>query len=230
MDKRLTSTSFNALGLTSSSNLAGQSIPEGQAPAPAQGSREGSQGDKTSLKSVQEGVDEEDMTLAERRALVQRQSSLPIQTVDPSPRPRHYSQQAESTFIPHAAAFQQANASAPRPPKPVRLSSQGPAVYDSHQPRRASSHNATKQAQNWSAWRSSNAIAQNSRHHFVTGDNQIDMLRAAYHQDQREKTTAQQRQQAKQEKIDQAMRMGAMNDAHRNALAKMQANANKKAE
>ncbi|KAF2159868.1 hypothetical protein M409DRAFT_70758 [Zasmidium cellare ATCC 36951] len=221
MDRRVTTTSFMTLPNASAAGLpATTSEGSGQ----AQGSREGSQNDKTSLRSIPEPADPEDMTLAERKALVQRQSSMPL----PS-KPRHLSQQPqpEPQFIPHATTFAQANASAPRPPKPVRLSTGGTALYDSHQPQRTSTHNATKQAQNWSAWRSSNAIAQTSRTPYVVGDQQMDMLRAHRRQSEQDARAKEEREKKKQERIDAHMRMGGMNEAHRNILSKMQMEANR---
>ncbi|KAK4501203.1 hypothetical protein PRZ48_007010 [Zasmidium cellare] len=221
MDKRVTTTSFMTLPNTST---AGPTATTSEGSGQAQGSREGSQNDKTSLRSIPEPADPEDMTLAERKALVQRQSSMPL----PS-NPRHLSQQqpAPEQFIPHAATFAQANASAPRPPKPVRLSTTGPALYDSHQPQRASSHNATKQAQNWSAWRTSQITTQASRNPYVVGDQQMDMLRAHRRQSEQDARAKEEREKKKQERMDVHMRMGGMNEAHRAVLSRMQGQANK---
>lgn len=225
VDNRLTSTSFMTLP------DAGQVPPPSEGSGQAQGSREGSLGEKTSLRSIPEPADAEDMTLTERKALVQRQSSAPLSPpadIVARPPPHRISTQPEP-FIPHAATFQQANASAPRPPKPVRLSTAGPALYDSHQPQRASSHNANKQAQNWSAWRSSNAVATTSRTPYVVGDQQMDMLRAHRRQSELDARAKEMHAKQKQEKIDAHMRMGGMNEAHRAYMKKMQKEANEKA-
>jgi hypothetical protein len=221
VDNRLTSTSFMTLPDASA-------VPE--ANGQVQGSSEGSQGDKTSLRRIPEPADPEDMTLAERKALVQRQSFAPLPPkADNVTRPPPFRQSTQpEQFIPHAALFQQANASAPRPPKPVRLSTTGPALYDSHQPQRASSHNANKQAQNWSAWRSSNAVATTSRTPYVVGDQQMDMLRAHRRQSELDARAKELHAKQKQEKIDVHMRMGGMNEAHRAYMKKMQQQANEK--
>ncbi|EME81935.1 uncharacterized protein MYCFIDRAFT_211499, partial [Pseudocercospora fijiensis CIRAD86] len=108
-------------------------------------------------------------------------------------------------------------------PKPARISSSGTQqpIYDSHQPRRTS-HNANKQAMNWSAWLSSNAIATSSRNSYNHADSQMDMLRAARMQSEAETKAREQRKKEMQKQIDVHMRMGGMHDRHREVLARMQ--------
>ncbi|EMF11677.1 uncharacterized protein SEPMUDRAFT_45354 [Sphaerulina musiva SO2202] len=95
-------------------------------------------------------------------------------------------------------------------------------LYDSHQPRRASSHNVVKQALNWNQWRDSTAQAGAQRSPIVTSDAHGDMLRAARIQAEAEAKRKELLLKRKQEQMDQHMRMGGLHDAHRAALARMQ--------
>lgn len=190
-----------------------------------------STGGKSSVTSVSDGagVDEEgeeDMTLAERKALVQRQALLAQENAVQAQIPLNARMSAmdlnnSMTQAPLINAI--SGARAIPSPEPVRLSPNGarPPIYDSHQPRRAS-HNANKQAMNWSAWRSSNAMVTNSRTSYTTADSQMDMLRAARMQTETEAKAREQRKKDIQEQIDAHMRMGGMHDRHREILSRMQ--------
>ncbi|CAK3936870.1 Hypothetical predicted protein [Lecanosticta acicola] len=227
LDNRLTTTSFMTPS-ASTPPLLEEDLTRG-----GESSQEGSQADHASSS----GKNEEDMTLAQRKALVQQQQQV-MQEGEDTIRPmnsRHVSQTISHLNMPTPAA-------SPPPPfqrspsglsmtKPIRMSSAGPSkpIYDSHQPHRTSSHNANKQAQNWSMWRSSNAVANTSRQPILYSDSQMEMLRAARMQRENEARAKEEQKRAKQEQIDAHMRMGGMNDAHRAAIARMQGEANKKA-
>ncbi|KXS96313.1 hypothetical protein AC579_9183 [Pseudocercospora musae] len=182
----------------------------------------GSTGEKSSVTSLSDGnvIGEEgaeDMTLAERKALVQQQAILSHQNARMSAQDLRNSMMTTPLVnaIPGSSTFPA--------PKPVRLSSAGTQqpIYDSHQPRRTS-HNANKQAMNWSAWRSSNAIVADSRLSYNNADSQMDMLRAARVQSEVEAKAREQRKKELQEQIDAHMRMGGMHDRHREVLSRMQ--------
>lgn len=231
LDNRLTTTSF----MTPNSSTPAL-IEEGRAMENS-GSHDGSQqGDQASFI----GKNEEDMTLAERKAMVQqqqRQSSYEEGQDTIRPMASRHVSQTYSQMPP----VQEGTATPPPPllhrlssakeTKPLRMSSTGASkpLYDSHQPRRASSHNANKQAMNWSMWRSSNAVANTSRQPIMNTDSQMDMLRAARIQSDNEARAKEEQRKARQDQIDAHMRMGGMNDAHRAAIARMQGEANRKA-
>jgi hypothetical protein len=197
--------------------------------------------------------DDEDMTLAQRKALVQQQQqqqqeqqqqNFGYTNFEPAGRslsrqtsqafqPQHtMSRQGSQMFQQHSLSRQpsqqllQSLAEPNSPPRALRMSE---AMVDTHQPRRQSSHNFNKQAQNWSAWRSSTALDVMQQDPAITHNSQMDMLRAARNQAEAEAKQRQLEQQARQAQIDAHMRMGGMNDAHRAAMARMQGKANAQA-
>ncbi|UJO19428.1 uncharacterized protein CLAFUR5_06694 [Fulvia fulva] len=214
LDKRLTSTSF----MRPSTSLGINTPPKTLSHDSKDGSREGSlQSGKISASMDSTHIDDEDMTLAERKAFVQRQSQLQLQNAEIAARPLN-SRHASGYGFPQVT-----------PPRPVRISSQGgmQPLYDSHQPKRQSSHDVNKQAQNWNQWRASQQVANNYRNPYMVNDNQQDMLRAMRLQSVHEVKRQEHEKQVIQEQMDTHARMGGINDAHARALAKMQSKANK---
>lgn len=221
LDARLTTTSFMTPRID---------VPPG--PASPSSSRsitkpDGSQGNPSSNSSISDAAglpldasQDEDMTLSERKALVQRKSMLTLQ------------QQQQNAAAAHADSQQRRISSRNEIPDPYRTSLISPTkqqqirmsnpLYDSHQPRRASSHNVVKQALNWNQWRDSTAQAGAQRSPIVTSDAHGDMLRAARIQAEAEAKRKELLLKRKQEQMDQHMRMGGLHDAHRAALARMQ--------
>lgn len=223
LERRLTSTSFMmpsdstpAVGLSS---LPEDSLEEGV--LTGENSREGSQGgEQTSLSDrprLDSVTEEEDMTLAERKALVQQQQQQQQQAISPERPPTRLSRPPSQPVPVYSRAA-----------GPVRMSSSGshaaPApIYDSHQPRaHASAYQPTKAAQNWSQWRSSTAVASTARSPILETDSQMDMLRAYRAQTESQVKRRESERKRVQERMDAHMRMGGMNDAHRAALRKMQ--------
>ncbi|KAM3417633.1 hypothetical protein BST61_g5869 [Cercospora zeina] len=168
----------------------------------------------TAHPAVQE-LDEEDMTLAERKAHVKRQSSLaqPNASAADLTQYRRLSGMAEVPTNPWRS-------SVGLPPTNNRRMSNP--TYDSHQPQGYSSHDASKQAMHWSQWRNSATQGDQQRAPVVSSDNQMDMLRAARMQAEVEKRMREGRRRQVQAQMDQHMRMGGMNDVHQAALLRMQ--------
>lgn len=236
VDNRLTTTSF--MVPTTGSTPLRTSIKPATTSSSESSRQDGSQegGAKSSRTSVSEGdgrptpineKEEEDMTLAERKALVQQQAALAQQNASLAQMPLNARYSSQTPPNPHADMVSPLGMISP--PKAARLSSGGPhaPIYDSHQPRRMSSHNSTKQAMNWSAWRNSNGYAGSGRNTYMKADNQMDMLRHVRMQTENEAKIREQQRAQIQEQIDAHMRMGGMHDAHRAAMARMQGKANK---
>jgi hypothetical protein len=219
VENRLTTTSF----MTPAPH-----IYEARTPTPSSpdGHRpdESSQGDQSSNTSITDDdrsipkLSGEDMTLAERKALVQQQSHINLRSAAAADR---HSQARGSMVTPERSLV----------PKPARISALNPnaPLYDSHRPHRIASHDSTKQAMNWSQWRSSTNPHTGQRPPYVNTDSQMDMLRAVRMQSEQEARAREREKKALQEQMDAHMRMGGMHDAHRAALAKMQGQANKTA-
>ena len=166
--------------------------------------------DSASVRAAQfvsepEELDEENMTLAQRKAMVQQQHREASVSSATSPRRRE-------TF-----------GAAPAP-------SQANLIYDSHQPKRSSTVDNAKKAHMLTAWRSSlaqDAIAKTaptmpddmSRHTMLSE------WRVAEMEQQRQAEIKAQRESV----MDAAMRTGQFHGAHRNAMRRMQAEANKQA-
>ncbi|KAF2212068.1 hypothetical protein CERZMDRAFT_90831 [Cercospora zeae-maydis SCOH1-5] len=164
--------------------------------------------------SVQE-VDEENMTLAERKAHVKRQSSL----AQPNASAADLTQHCRSSIIAEVPTNPWRSLVALPTTNNRRLSNP---IYDSHQPQGCSSHDASKQAMHWSQWRNSTTQGDQQRAPVVNSDNQMDMLRAARMQAEVEKKMREDHRRQVQAQMDQHMRMGGMNDAHQAALLRMQ--------
>lgn len=214
LDARLTTTSFMTPRIE-------------VAPGPASSSSGGSitkadgyQGNPSSNSSISDAgglpldaSQDEEMTLSERKALVQRKSMLTLQSAAAlaDSQKRRISSRNE---IPDPY-----RTSLISPTKQIRMSNP---MYDSHQPRRVSSHNVVKQAMHWNQWRDSTAQVGLQRSPIVTSDAHVDMLRAARIQAEAEAKRRELQQKQKQEQMDQHMRMGGLHDAHRAAMARMQ--------
>ncbi|EME42900.1 hypothetical protein DOTSEDRAFT_72366 [Dothistroma septosporum NZE10] len=216
IDKRLTSTSF----MRPNTSLGVHTPPKSMSNDSKEGSRDGSQSGQVSATNGSDTtMDGEDMTLAARKALVQRQSQLQAQNAEMASRPLN-SRQVSSYGFPQVIQPQAARISTQSQVKPI---------YDSHQPRRMSSHDVSKQAQNWNQWRTSQQVASNSRNPYMINDNQQDMLRAMRTQTEHEARLRQRERESMQQQLDTHARMGGLNQAHAKALSRMQSQANKNA-
>lgn len=203
--------------------------------------------------SYGEEDDDEDMTLAQRRAIVQQQQLQESEQQQQNfgytnfeGAGRTISRQTSQAFLHNTISRQGSQMFQPQslnrqpsqqmlhspveptsPPRALRMSG---GTMDTHQPRRMSSHHFTKQAMNWSAWRSSTALDVMQQEPVVNHNNQMDMLRAMRAQAETEAQQRQQEARARQAQMDAHMRMGGMNDAHRAAMARMQGKANANAQ
>jgi hypothetical protein len=156
--------------------------------------------------------DEEEMTLAQRRQLLQQQQLSPSLSHQPSlTSPRKTPPSASQKWQKKAWATKGA-----------------PAGFDSHQPKRSSStHSEQKREQLYAGWRDTMrdiAPPQNAAH-------MAEQQRAALLMERRQKEMEKQQrelmQQQRASQMDSMMRSGQMMDAHREAMRKMQANANR---
>ncbi|RMX90714.1 hypothetical protein D0868_14414 [Hortaea werneckii] len=150
---------------------------------------------------------EEDMTLAERKAMMQQQQQLSPRR-DPSRasvRQDTWPKQGHSSMI--------ANPNI---------------IYDSHQPKRNNTVDSRRQSHMLAQWRESLQQDAASRKP-LKGDEQAHL---AMVNERRQTQIQNQAQEARREKrqsaMDLAMRSGQLNNAHRDRLRKMQAQANKR--
>ncbi|KAI7087671.1 hypothetical protein KC356_g3957 [Hortaea werneckii] len=151
-------------------------------------------------------VPEEEMTLAERKTMMQQQQPSPQRNPsrasvrqDTWPKQGHTSMMANPNII-----------------------------YDSHQPKRNNTVNSTRQSHMLAQWRESLQQDAASRSP-LRGDDQAHL---AMVNERRQTQIHNQAQEAQREKrqsaMDLAMRSGQLNNAHRDRLRKMQAQANKR--
>ncbi|CAE7007768.1 hypothetical protein PTNB73_00101 [Pyrenophora teres f. teres] len=152
--------------------------------------------------------DEENMTLAQRRQLLQQQ---PIESPLTSPRKAPPSTGQKWQSKPWAAKG-------------------APAGFDSHQPRRTSNAQSDqRREQLYSGWRDNMRDATPSQ----PTVNLVEQQRIALMNEKRQKEMEKQQreliQQQRASQMDSMMRSGHMMDAHREAMRKLQANANKHA-
>ncbi|USP78545.1 uncharacterized protein yc1106_05819 [Curvularia clavata] len=156
--------------------------------------------------------DEEEMTLAQRRRLLQRQSSAPLVEYEaPLLSPRRAPPSASQKWQNKAWASQGA-----------------PAGFDSHQPQRSNSAQSNhKREQLYAGWRDSIRNVGPAQ----TSTTIMEQQRAALLFEQRQKEVEKQQrelvQQQRASQMDSLMRSGHMMDAHREAMRRMQANANR---
>ncbi|KAJ4366881.1 hypothetical protein N0V83_007409 [Neocucurbitaria cava] len=150
-------------------------------------------------------VQEDDMTLAQRRQLLQHRSSLTSQTnVAPS---------ASQNWM-----------------KKGRAVKGVPAGFDSHQPRRTSnSQSDQKREQLYAGWRDKMRDVTPPQTAAYIAEQQRVALMKERRQKEIDKQQRELIQQQRASQIDSMMRSGHMLDAHREAMRKMQANANKHA-
>ncbi|KAI7159246.1 hypothetical protein KC349_g4285 [Hortaea werneckii] len=151
---------------------------------------------------------EEDMTLAERKAMMQQQQQQQSPRRDPSRasvRQDTWPKQGHSSMI--------ANPNI---------------IYDSHQPKRNNTVDSRRQSHMLAQWRESLQQDAASRNP-LKGDEQAHL---AMVNERRQTQIQNQAQEARREKrqsaMDLAMRSGQLNNAHRYRLRKMQAQANKR--
>jgi hypothetical protein len=158
--------------------------------------------------------EEEEMTLAQRRQLLQQQQLL-------SPTLTHQSSLRSPGKTPPSASQKWQ--------KKAWATKGAPAGFDSHQPKRANSsaQSEQKREQLYAGWRDTMrdiAPPQNAVH-------MAEQQRAALMMERRQKDMEKQQrelmQQQRASQMDSMMRSGQMMDAHREAMRKMQANANR---
>ncbi|RYN23117.1 hypothetical protein AA0112_g9550 [Alternaria arborescens] len=169
---------------------------------------------QTSSTNLLAQHEEEEMTLAQRRQLLQQQQLL-------SPTLSHQTSLRSPGRTPPSASqkWQQ---------KPWATKG-APAGFDSHQPKRANSsaQSEQKREQLYAGWRDTMRDIQPPQ----TAAHIAEQQRAALIMDRRQKEMEKQQrelmQQQRASQMDSMMRSGQMMDAHREAMRKMQANANR---
>lgn len=159
------------------------------------------------------GDDDEDMTLAQRRQLLQQQQL--------SPSLSHQSSLRSPGRTPPSTSQKWQNK--------AWATKGAPAGFDSHQPKRSSSaQSEQKREQLYAGWRDTvRDIAPPQQ----TAAHVAEQQRAALLMERRQKELEKQQrdmmQQQRASQMDSMMRSGQMMDAHREAMRKMQANANR---
>ncbi|SMR59613.1 unnamed protein product [Zymoseptoria tritici ST99CH_3D1] len=188
---------------------------------------------KTSIAEVDETLpdDDEDMTLSQRKALVQQQqqalqSQLQYHHNQPPLLNRAQSQQQHhpQTAHPLLRAQSQQHHHQPSRPYPTPIT---PQTFNAHPPRRASTHDTNKAAQNWSQWRQStqqDTSASNLHNQSLQHSaSQIEVLKRQREQVEFEKEVKRREAAEEQARRDAMMRMGgSLHDKHRAAMARMQ--------
>jgi hypothetical protein len=157
---------------------------------------------------TQQPEEEEDMTLAQRRSLLQQQQQLSpgLQQTTPRKQPPSSSQKWQKKGWAVKGA---------------------PPGFDSHQPKRASAQSDQKREQLYASWRDNMRDVTPPQTAAYVAEQQRMSLLNERRQKEAEKQQREMIQQQRASQMDSMMRSGAMMDAHRDAMRKMQANANK---
>ena len=195
LKKRITTTSFNALTTVPNVNTIVPSSIDGAAAA----------------ENTSSGESKEDLTLAERKALIDQGA---IQPSSSRPKSRH----------------RPPSATGPNPTLGRMNSTTNPhLIYDSHQPQRRSSNTADKKQQQnamLTQWRQSlqqEGIARPTINEEQARNAMLSQRRQASFRSQREQMDRETRENMR----DVAMRTGQLTNAHQDAMRRMQAKANK---
>ncbi|EMC96928.1 hypothetical protein BAUCODRAFT_147124 [Baudoinia panamericana UAMH 10762] len=161
--------------------------------------------DNISLSERKQLLDEENMTLAERKAVMQQQREGMVSPTT----------QRKGTW-----------------PLPARMNStaaQANAIYDSHQPRRSNTVDTSKQANMLTQWRQSLQQDAAARQPLMSNDAGRQALLHERRMVEYEHRLHQAQRVHRQSAMDMAMQSRALHGAHRDALRKMQAQANGRA-
>ncbi|KAG9196168.1 hypothetical protein G6011_01289 [Alternaria panax] len=160
---------------------------------------------------------EEEMTLAQRRQLLQQQQQQQLLSPTPSHQP---SLRSPGRTPPSASQKWQQKSWATKG---------APAGFDSHQPKRANSsaQSEQKREQLYAGWRDTMRDIQPPQTAAHVAEQQRAALMMERRQKEMEKQQREMMQQQRASQMDSMMRSGQMMDAHREAMRKMQANANR---
>lgn len=196
MLRRPKSTSFNALASTPDPNVV--------APSDSPSSRNIHLDDPDSgtITPSPSPLDEENMTLAERRAYMQQRRS----------QSRSASRQ-ETWPAPYPRASMTANQNI---------------IYDSHQPKRNTRIDAARQSSMLAQWRQSLQQDAAARKPLVANDQAHLAMVNERRQVQMQSQMQEEEREKRQSAMDMAMRSGQLHNAHRDRLRRMQAEANKR--
>ncbi|KAM0704742.1 hypothetical protein Q7P35_007528 [Cladosporium inversicolor] len=198
LQRRPTSTSFNGFRSTPALVMMSGAIPEGEATrSPEQGSGFIS---PTQSSPTLPTFEDENMTLSQRRSLMQSSNLQQQATTTTTTTPTHK----------------------PRPSIYSTL------AYDSHQPARHPSTTSVQQSARLNQWRQTleadvqakqppRAVETNARQNMMDDRRQSEMRHAKRKEEESRRQSA----------IDEAMRRGQLDGAHRDAMRKMQAKANR---
>ncbi|KAK0936163.1 hypothetical protein LTR29_012261 [Friedmanniomyces endolithicus] len=202
VERAPTSTSFHALAYNPDLNIV--------APSESASVRDlglaAADADDISLSDRKQLIEEENMTLAERKARMHASSS-----------------HEGGWFSPNGDRSRSRQSSLPTPGDP---SQQSKLIYDHHPPKRSNTNNNTKQVNMLTNWRQSLQQETSARQPLFGEEG----ARQAMMSERRQAESEQQRQQAKKAKresvMDSAMRSGQFHGAHRDAMRRLQAKAN----
>ncbi|KAH7074414.1 hypothetical protein BKA63DRAFT_313119 [Paraphoma chrysanthemicola] len=169
----------------------------------------------TSAANLLELADQENMSLAQRRQILQHHQAAP-------PALQHQTSSASQRKAPPSASqkWQQK----------TWATKGAPAGFDSHQPRRTtSSQSDQKREQLYAGWRDTVRDVTPPQTQAYVAEQQRAALMAERRQKEMEKQQREAAQQQRASMLDSMMRSGHMMDAHREAMRKMQANASRNA-
>ena len=170
----------------------------------------------TSAANLLEQADQENMSLAQRRQILQHHQATQ------SPALQHQTSTSSQRKSPPSTSqkWQQKG-----------LATKGaPAGFNSHQPRRTTSTQSDqKREQLYAGWRNNVQDITTPQTQAYIAEQQRVALMAERRQKEMEKQQREAKQQQRASQLDSMMRSGHMLDAHREAMRKMQANANRNA-
>lgn len=157
-------------------------------------------------------INEEDLTLAERKALIQQG------TIQPTTSPQQTQKQPRRSSNPPPAP-----APAPGPSRMNSTTNNKNIIYDSHQPKRSNTVDTARQSAMLTQWRSSLTPHQVSRRESQAAEEQARQAMMMQRQQSEHRKQRRESQMKKRESmIDVAMRTGQLTSAHQDALRRMQ--------
>jgi len=194
LSRRTTSTSFNALAGTPNLNL--------QAPTPEPGMTPEPPTTASSTSDPSHIPGEENLTLAERKALIEQG------TISPPPTRRQ-------SYNPGAPTLGRVN------------STNNPGlIYDSHQPRRTNTVDTVKQNAMLTQWRTSLQQGESAPRVAVAEEQARQAMLSQRERVGHSQRRASQRRETRESMRDVGMRTGQLTNKHQEAMRKMQAKAN----
>lgn len=223
LKRKHTSTSFNAVYPQAHVNVASTNLSESVA------TRLDEADNGNPFSERKRVPDEDDMTLAERKALMKQQPPPPPPSTSPQDHlgviQSHTTLPFDHQPLPVPSSGKRTSTQPTRMPSTLSINNQN-LIYDSHQPKRTATVDTAQQTARLNQWRQSlqqDAVAAAAK---VPAVLETTSSIAARHQQQEQQRRREAERAKRENAINVAMRSGQWHGAHREAIRRLQAKAN----